>query len=48
MFDKDVLMSSIFEISRSKSDEEMMVDVMLSSFYQRFFGGRKYPVRGES
>mgnify|MGYP003423060147 CR=1 FL=1 len=48
MFDQDVTMASILDVARLKTDEEIMVDIILSTFYKRFFGCRKHAVRGMS
>jgi hypothetical protein len=47
MYDVDVVMGSVIDLALAKSEEEVMVDVVLSTMYVRFFGGRKYVVRGE-
>lgn len=45
--DNDVVFESILDVSRSKSDDEIMVDLILSAMYFRF-GGRRNDVRGKS
>jgi hypothetical protein len=45
--DNDVVFESILDVARSKSDDEIMVDLILSTMYYRF-GGRRNEVRGLS
>jgi hypothetical protein len=45
--DNCVVFESILDVAGSKSDEEIMIDLILSSMYFRF-GGRKHCVGGET
>jgi hypothetical protein len=45
--DNDVIFDSILDVAASKSEDEIMIDLILSSIYIRF-GGRQNDVRGQS
>ena len=45
--DNDVIFESILDVAASKSEDEITIDLILSTMYIRF-GGRQNDVRGQS
>lgn len=45
--DNDVILKSILDVAAPKSEDEIMIDLILSSMYVRF-GGRRHCIRGNT
>ena len=47
-FDRCVMVESAIEVARFASDQEIMISIILSTFYTRFFSGRTHELRGDT
>lgn len=47
-FDCCVIVESAIEVARHASDQEIMISIIFSTFYMRFFGGRTHELRGDA
>lgn len=47
-FDSRIIIESVIEVARLASDEDIMISIVLSTFYMRFFFGRTYELRGDA
>ncbi len=47
-FDRSVLVESMIEVARRASDQDIMISIILSTFYVRFFSGRTHELRGDA
>lgn len=47
-FDRCVLVESVIEVARLATDQDIILSIIFSTFYVRFFSGRAHELRGDA
>lgn len=47
-FDSRIIIESVIELARYASDQDMILSIIFSTFYVRFFSGRVHEIRGDA
>lgn len=47
-FDSRIIIESVIEVARLATDQDIILSIVFSTFYVRFFSGRAHELRGDA